>query len=220
MSKTSHPSGRRPRRRAATETGRRRRLSASSASGRLDSASVRARTVDDRIDKLERRIGAAIDALDALESRVGGLRRSSDERLSALERRLAALERGGRPNSGRLARADLDRLAEKVAAQAIQPVMKAIDQRLAKVEPAAAGGDTYDHKLFIALAREVKQLRRQLEQRERASAPDELVSMVNTPAFKDLLDNKLKTVIGYLAEDVIPKLADGAVLRALAAQGD
>lgn len=211
---SKNASGRRPRLR--TETGRRRRAANSSSSGRIAAVDARARAIDDRFAKLERRMTAVIDALDALESRVGGLRRSTDERLTAIERRLDAVERA-RPKSAR--HVDPDRLAERVAAQAIQPVLKAIDQRLAKLgereQASRANASDYNHKHFVALAREVRGVRKQLDEPGR-----EVVTLVNTPNFKALLDNKLKAVITYLAEDVIPKVADGAVLRALAAQGE
>ena len=120
--------------------------------------------------------------------RVSPLASSSDPQIARLEARVEALE--ARLAEGRPA-------VEEVARQAVGPVLRAIDARLAAFEAEVraitegAAGGRYDHGRFLALAREVKALR------DRPAADEALLTSTQ---FTRLLDARLTPVIAYLEE--------------------
>lgn len=194
-------------------------------SGQRRIRSPRVQVVDQRLEKLEVTLRELKDQLETVEHRLGGVARTAREgaavskevkaRLDRMAARLDALEAGNKTR-GRTRRtprpaANVTQIAEKVALQAIQPVMKAIDERIEKLQaPEAPEG--FSPQRFKALAREVKQLKQSVRVPAlNAGASPELIGLLNSPEFKQVFDKKIKPILDYLESDVIPRVVTRAL---------
>jgi hypothetical protein len=158
----------------------------------------------------------------ALESRLAALERRTEEvaaatDLDALSARLVeyAMMPVMKAIDGRLKKLDQGELSERVVEEAAKKTMRLVKGKLDEEtdEPAPARqeagggspepGEGYDHKKFVALAREVMALKEASKRPDAAAGG--AVALLNSTEFKQIFDKKINQVVGYLKSDVIPK---------------
>lgn len=190
--------------------------------------------LQERLEQVEGRGSAGGGSSAALEARVAAI----EERLAALEaapaRPSGAAAPAGEVDVDALANrlissslqpvmkaidGRLDKVSDTLAVEAASKALEAVEGRLDEIRAAggvaaaadddAESGDAgYSHKRFTALAREVMSIKQAVE---RPSAERDLLGLLNSSEFKELFDQKVNQVLGYLKSDVIPRAVKDAV---------